>query len=262
MPPKARRTFLKWSTLGVASLAACGDDARGAEGDDTEAGSRGETESGSGSGESSASSSEDTGETGATECLPTPNQTAGPYPQAGLERSNLDLYGHEGRAFAVSGLVLDGDCNPVADAQVLLWHATPSAPGVMPTTLEADPAYTSAIYDHSNQAGATTPDGQTVPTGEQMYYGWVITDAEGRYRFESLRPGWYLNGAVYRASHLHVRVFVDGEVRLTTQLYFPDDPFNDDDPIYVAACGDGGCSLDFDDPMAPSEGRFDLHIQG
>ena len=257
MPLKARRTFLKWSTLGLGSLAACGDDANA--GDDTTSDT---TSQGSGDGETGESETGEssTGETGEPVCAPTPAQTAGPYPQPGFERSNLDLHGHLGRRFALSGLVLDSNCEAIPDAQVLLWHATPSPPGVQPTTLEADPDYDAAVYDHANLAGEMTPDGQTIPTGEQMYYGWVRTDADGRYRFESLRPGWYLNGAVYRASHLHVRVFVGGDLHLTTQLYFSDDPFNEDDPIYVAACGAGGCTISFDEPVEPAEGYFDLHV--
>ena len=125
--------------------------------------------------------------------------------------------------------------------------------------MSADPTYDAAIYDHVNQSGAATPDGQSVPTGLQMYYGWVTSDADGRYSFSSLRPGWYLNGASYRASHLHIKVFVGGVEVLVTQLYFPDDDFNALDPIFVSACSSGACTIAFDDPAEPEAGTFDLH---
>ena len=42
-------------------------------------------------------------------------------------------------------------------------------------------------------------------------------------------PGHYLNGARYRPAHLHVKVHVAGAERLTTQLYFEGDPYNEGD---------------------------------
>lgn len=48
----------------------------------------------------------------------------------------------------------------------------------------------------------------------------------GLYRLNSIRPGQYLNGDQYRPAHIHAKVWVDGAVVLTTQLYFADDPYN------------------------------------
>ncbi|TPV96668.1 MAG: hypothetical protein B7733_03535 [Myxococcales bacterium FL481] len=190
-------------------------------------------------------------------CQPTVEQTPGPYPQAGLEREDLDLYGHDGVAFELRGRVLDPDCQPIAGATVLLWHATPSPHGTKPSSVDPDPAYQAAVYDHESMSGATTPDDRPIPTGEQMYYGWVRTDANGHYRFRTLRPGWYLNGAAYRTSHLHARVFVAGEVRITTQLYFADDDFNEHDLIYVQCLEQGDCIMPID---AGGNGSFDFVV--
>jgi protocatechuate 3,4-dioxygenase beta subunit len=183
---------------------------------------------------------------GDLECDPTVAQAEGPFGQDGLERSNLNLYGHTGVQFSISGRVMDLACRPIPNAQVLLWHATPSPADQVPRTLTEDTDYTAAVYDHPAEAGQTTPDGQTVPTNERMYYGWMNSDAEGRYRFESLRPGWYLNGATYRASHLHVQVLVAGQVRLTSQIYFPDDPFNARDGIFLDCTPTGSCTMAID----------------
>ena len=39
-----------------------------------------------------------------------------------------------------------------------------------------------------------------------------------------------MNGAKFRPSHIHVKVYVDGVERLTSQLYFAGDPYIPDDP--------------------------------
>jgi protocatechuate 3,4-dioxygenase beta subunit len=239
--------------------AGCGDSGSSA---GTESGTESETgaETTDSSGETSdAESSSESGETGASSCEETPPQTPGPFPQAGLERNDFNLWGHEGVPFTLRGQVLDENCEALVGAQVLLWHATPSPPGVAPATPEADPAYSSAVYDHEAQAGQSTPDGTPVPTGEQMYYGWTSTDESGSYSFATLRPGWYLNGGNYRPAHLHVRIFVDGVESLTTQLYFPDDPFNELDSIQVNACDNESCFVEYENEDG-SEARFDLHV--
>jgi protocatechuate 3,4-dioxygenase beta subunit len=176
-------------------------------------------------------------------CQPTATQIAGPFPQAGFERSKLDLYGHVGVPLAIRGRVLDRGCQPIPNAKILLWHATPSRPGVRPRTMTEDRSYVSSIYDHEIEAGLATPDGRIAPTGEQMYYGWVRSDAQGNYGFETLRPGWYLNGAKYRSSHLHMRVWVADELLLTTQVYFADDDFNRKDPFFGDCVDKGGCTM-------------------
>ncbi len=65
-----------------------------------------------------------------------------------------------------------------------------------------------------------------------------------------MRPGWYLNGPQYRPAHLHVKVWVRGVERLTTQLYFEGDPFNDADAWFnpamaLAPDASGSATIDF-----------------
>lgn len=198
-----------------------------------------------------------TSSSGGDACKPSIEQTPGPYPQPGLERDNLDLFGHDGVPFELTGRVIDTNCDPVANAIVLLWHAMPSPPGVKPNSVEPDPEYRPAVYDHDNMGGETTPDGLEIPTGQQMYYGWVRTDNAGRYHFRTLRPGWYLNGSAYRTSHLHVRVFIDDAIVATTQLYFSDDTFNETDAIFVACANQGECVMPID---GDGNGTFDLVV--
>lgn len=61
--------------------------------------------------------------------------------------------------------------------------------------------------------------------------GKLRTDAKGAFMARSVLPGRYLNGRRYRPAHIHVKVSAPGHAPLTTQLYFPDDPYNDGDPF-------------------------------
>lgn len=164
----------------------------------------------------SESSSETSGgpdetSTGAAACEITPSDIEGPFYRPGIPvGSNLDVHGDNGVALLLEGRVMDEGCTPLANAIVEIWHATPVAPG-------GEAGDVQATYDNTDQ---------------YRYYGQVATDDQGRYAFETLRPGWYLNGAAYRPAHVHLKVWVRGVERLTTQLYFTGDPFNDDDPWY------------------------------
>ena len=59
----------------------------------------------------------------------------------------------------------------------------------------------------------------------------VITDEQGRYEFETIHPGSYLNGKQYRPPHIHYRVAADKYRTLITQLYFKGDKYQDVDPF-------------------------------
>jgi protocatechuate 3,4-dioxygenase beta subunit len=60
------------------------------------------------------------------------------------------------------------------------------------------------------------------------YRGHQFTDAEGRYRLETIVPAEYPG----RARHIHVKVQRPGGRILTTQLYFPNNPTNERDGIF------------------------------
>jgi protocatechuate 3,4-dioxygenase beta subunit len=66
--------------------------------------------------------------------------------------------------------------------------------------------------------------------------GRVVTDAEGRYRFTTIRPGaypWGNHANAWRPAHIHFSVFGRAFTqRLITQMYFPDDPLFFQDPIF------------------------------
>ena len=58
--------------------------------------------------------------------------------------------------------------------------------------------------------------------------GRVMTDAEGRYRFTTIKPGaypWRNHHNAWRPAHIHFSLFGQCfHTRLVTQMYFPDDP--------------------------------------
>ncbi|WP_341709767.1 intradiol ring-cleavage dioxygenase [Limnobacter sp.] len=133
---------------------------------------------------------------------PTPRQIEGPYytPQT-PRRSNL-IDGLPGEVLVFEGRVLSTACQSVAGAIVDLWSC--DAQGV---------------YDNS---------------GFKLR-GHQITDAQGRFRFETLMPGSYGNSSFRRTPHLHVKVQGPGTPLLTTQLYFSDQPLNQRDGFFNPA---------------------------
>ncbi|WP_441006230.1 dioxygenase family protein, partial [Burkholderia pseudomallei] len=66
--------------------------------------------------------------------------------------------------------------------------------------------------------------------------GRGVTDANGRYRFLTIKPGaypWGNHPNAWRPNHIHFSLFGDyfGS-RLVTQMYFPGDPLLALDPIF------------------------------
>ena len=68
--------------------------------------------------------------------------------------------------------------------------------------------------------------------------GRCLTDADGVYRFLTIRPGaypWKNHPNAWRPAHIHFSLFGPSWAsRLVTQMYFPDDPLLALDPIFNA----------------------------
>ena len=112
--------------------------------------------------------------------------------------------------------------------RVGVYHA-PWLPGALVDVWQAD------------EAGAYADD---------RYRAKQRAGADGGYEFQTTKPGNYLNGSQYRPAHIHLKASAPGHRSLTTQLYFPDDPYNDIDPWFDAA---RLVSME-----SPSAARFDV----
>jgi protocatechuate 3,4-dioxygenase beta subunit len=155
-----------------------------------------------------------------------------------------------GERIIVHGRVLDGDGRPVPNTLVEVWQA--NAAGRYAHDLDRHPAPLD-----SNFSGA----------------GRCLTDADGSYRFVTIKPGaypWKNHHNAWRPAHVHFsilgRAFVQ---RLVTQMYFPGDSLFGQDPIFnsvrdPAARARMICSLDLDTtvPEWALAYRFDIVLRG
>lgn len=142
-------------------------------------------------------------------------------PLLGAERvtaADADLTGRHageplGERIIVTGRVLDSGGRPVPDTLIEIWQANASG------------RYAHGIDDHpapldDNFDGA----------------GRCMTDAQGRYRFVTIKPGaypWKNHLNAWRPAHIHFSLFGRAFTqRLITQMYFPGDPLFAQDPIF------------------------------
>jgi protocatechuate 3,4-dioxygenase, beta subunit len=118
-----------------------------------------------------------------------------------------------GERIVVSGRVLDRDGRPIGDTLVEVWQANAAG-----------------RYRHANDRHPAPLDPNFTGAGR------CLTDAEGRYRFVTVKPGaypWRNHPNAWRPAHIHFSVFGRAFVdRLVTQMYFPGDPLFDVDPIF------------------------------
>ena len=118
-----------------------------------------------------------------------------------------------GERIVVSGRLQDENSKPIANALIELWQCNAAG------------RYRHAVDDH---------DAPLDPNFTGC--GRVLTDAQGNYRFRTIKPGaypWRNHYNAWRPAHLHFSVFGIGLVqRLVTQMYFPGDPLLPYDPMY------------------------------
>jgi protocatechuate 3,4-dioxygenase, beta subunit len=119
-----------------------------------------------------------------------------------------------GERIIVTGRVLDEEGRPVPETLVEIWQA--NAAGRYVHVVDQHPAPLDP-----NFFGA----------------GRVLTDAQGRYRFLTIKPGaypWGNHANAWRPNHIHFSLFGPFfATRLVTQMYFPGDPLLALDPIYL-----------------------------
>ena len=101
----------------------------------------------------------------------------------------------------------------------------------------------------------------------------MLTDAQGNYRFKTIKPGaypWRNHYNAWRPAHLHFSLFGQGFAqRLVTQMYFPGDPLLAFDPMYLSVPDDKArarlvSSFDWENtqPEYAIAYRFDIILRG
>lgn len=147
----------------------------------------------------------------ASEAIYTATQTIGPfYPverpldqDADLTRIASSSAPAKGQVIEVSGRVLGLDGKPVPNAKLDIWQA--------------------------NSAGRCAHPGDDNPAPlDPGFQGsaMITADAEGRYRFRTVKPGLYPG----RTQHIHFDVTGRSQ-RLITQMYFPGEAGNEKDQL-------------------------------
>ena len=119
----------------------------------------------------------------------------------------------QGERIVVSGRVTDGQGRPLRDTLIEIWQA--------------------------NAGGRYRHDGDRHPAPLDENFtgaGRVLTDADGNYRFVTIKPGaypWRNHPNAWRPAHIHLSLLGrELSTRLVTQMYFPGDPLFHADPIF------------------------------
>jgi protocatechuate 3,4-dioxygenase beta subunit len=141
---------------------------------------------------------------------PTPAQTEGPfYPVREPIDADHDLLRNGSKRYTkgqpawVEGTVLDRSGAPLKGGVIEIWQCDENG-----------------HYDHP-------ADGSRMDDAFQGF-GRVTLDAEGRFKFRTMRPAPYVG----RTPHIHAKVKLGRQELLTTQLYGEGDPGNARDGIW------------------------------
>jgi protocatechuate 3,4-dioxygenase beta subunit len=120
-----------------------------------------------------------------------------------------------GERIIVTGRVLDEAMRPVPDSLIEIWQCNAAG-----------------RYVHERDQHAAPLDPNFTGLGR------CVTDAEGNYRFTTIKPGaypWHNHANAWRPAHIHLSLLGPSFLsRLVTQMYFPGDPLFPFDPIFNA----------------------------
>jgi len=167
-----------------------------------------------------------------------------------LTRNALKNAAPLGERIIVTGRVLDEDGRPIPNTLIEIWQANAAG-----------------RYIHKNDQHDAPLDPNFVGAGR------MLTDAQGQYRFISIKPGaypWRNHPNAWRPAHIHFsllgRNFTE---RLVTQMYFPGDPLLQYDPIYQGIPNEkarqrliSSFELDITQPEWALGYRFDIVLAG
>ena len=184
----------------------------------------------------------------AEKLIPTPSQTVGPFFHLGLDRpewADLARGNPAGERVVVEGQILDGDGAPVPDAFLELWQANAAG-----------------RYAHPEDPQSEKP----LDPGFAGF-GRVFTDAQGRFRFTTIRPGPVPGrGNSLQAPHIEVAIFARGLLKqLYTRIYFADERANEEDPVLLSIEDEGArrtLLAQRREESGRARYRFDIILQG
>ncbi len=155
-----------------------------------------------------------------------------------------------GERIIVAGRLMDEDGKPIPNALIEIWQANAAG-----------------RYIHKGDQHSAPPDPNFSGTGR------MLTDANGNYRFLSIKPGaypWRNHVNAWRPAHIHFSLFGLGYLsRLVTQMYFPGDPLLPLDPILNSVPSEAGrkalvsrFDLELTEPEWALGYRFDIVLRG
>ena len=156
----------------------------------------------------------------------------------------------QGERIIVAGRLLDKGLHPVSGHLIEVWQTNAAGP-----------------YIH-------TADQHDAPIDPNFTgAGRTLTDADGWYRFTTVKPGaypWGNHTNAWRPAHIHFSLFGPSFIsRLVTQMYFPADPLLPLDPILQSVANATERAslvsiLDFDltQPGWALGYRFDIILRG
>jgi protocatechuate 3,4-dioxygenase beta subunit len=147
------------------------------------------------------------------------SETTGPvFGHVAVNETDMDLTRQHageplGERIIVTGRVLDEDGRPVPHTLVEIWQAN-----------------STGRYVHVRDQHPAPLDPNFTGAGR------ALTDADGRYRFVTIKPGaypWRNHYNAWRPAHIHFSLFGPSFLsRVITQMYFPGDPLFKYDPIF------------------------------
>lgn len=152
-----------------------------------------------------------------------------------------------GQRIIVTGRVLDEHGQPVPATLVEVWQANAAG---------------RYLHRRDQWPGPLDPN--------FLGMGRCLTDEDGVYRFQTIRPGaypWKNHPNAWRPAHIHFSLFGPNLIsRLITQMYFPDDPLLALDPILASTPAAARLIATYDHAVTQAEWalgwRWDIVLRG
>ncbi len=170
------------------------------------------------------------------------SQTVGPFFRIGLiysqAQSNLVNENTSGERITLTGVVLDGDGQPIPDALLEIWQ--PDARGIFNHPL--DP-----LHDQADP--------------HFRGFGRAENRNAGKYEFKTIKPGSRDGMPPYINVHIFARGML---VQAMTRIYFSDEPDNERDPVLNAVESARRHTLiaTREESSGQPVYRFDIRMQG